>query len=409
MHGWKSFSLDEVAVVLLLLGTAALFGLIKFLRETALLRGFSSVAHDIRTLCKLVHGEKTRDGKDLVIRGRYAGNPVLIRFSRTENVPELNIQMRAEVRCNLFVAPARAHVTEGAARVQVSHPLLNVRCSIRTDHLLEARALLQTRQITDELWNLSCSSQAFVSIANGNLEFSEAQLPRPDTIGWIKRHLRSMSIIAAAAQGKPAPREEIPSSIWAQAPIWVAIGSTAVMVVGLFTFVNAKTAKARAATTAVAPAPFVSDIPAEDAPQIPDAASWRLAQPSDFDRRALDWAAQQRVEVTNTIQGKFTSSDSEDVAYVLVDPKTSNRRVVILVNGSLRFDANLPELALVARVPAGNVSNIEWRVKPTSASEGDGLLVLRRYDDPASSILIYCSGLRTLTAVPQDYHRVGLQ
>lgn len=398
-----------MVVVLLVLGTAALFVLVKYLREAALLRGFSAVAGDIRVLVKLVHGDKNRDGKDLVIRGRYVGYPVLIRLSRTENVPELNIQMTAEVRCNLFVAPARAHATEGAARVQVSHPLLNVRCSVRTDHLLEARALLQTRQVGDELWNLCCSSEAFVSIADGRLEFSEGQIPSPDTIGWIKRHLQSMAVIVSAAQGRATPREETLPSVWSQAPIWVAIASTAALVVGLFTYVNAKTARARAASTQVLAPPFVSDIPSADATKIPNASSWRVARPSDFDPRAVDWAAQQRVDASGAIHGKFSEADSDDIAYVLVDPKTSNRRVVILINGTMRFDANLEELALVARVPAGNVSNIDWKVKPTSSPDGDGLLVLRRFNDADSGILIYSSGLRTLTAVPLDYHRVGLE
>jgi len=300
-------------------------------------------------------------------------------------------------------------MTEGAARLQVSHPLLNARCSVRTDHILEARALLQTRQVTDELWNLCCSSEAFVSIANGRLEFSEALLPKPDTLGWVRRHLQSMAVICAAAQGKAAPREETPPSVWAQAPVWVAIASTAVLVVGLFTYVNAKTARARAANAEIVSPPFVSDIPAADAEKIPNAGSWRLARPSDFDPRAIQWAAQQRADASGSIPGKFSASDSDDIAYVLVDPKTSNRRVVILVNGTMRFDANLDELALVARVPAGNISNIDWKVKPTSPSDGDGLLVLRRYDDAGSAILIYCSGLRTLNAVPQDYHRIGLE
>ena len=103
MHAWNLSSLDELAVVLLLLGIAALFVLIKYLADALSLRGFSSIAGHVRALSRLVHGERTRDGKDLVIRGQYVGIPVVIRLSRTDNVPELNIRMRAEVRCNLFV------------------------------------------------------------------------------------------------------------------------------------------------------------------------------------------------------------------------------------------------------------------------------------------------------------------
>ncbi len=407
MTSWRISSGDEVAVLLLVLGAAALFGFFRYLREIALLRGFSGIAQDVRILCRMVHGERTRDGKDLVIRGRYAGSPVLIRLSRTEAVPELNIQMQANARCNLFVAPIRARSTEGAARLHTSHALLNTRCSVRTDEVLEARALLQSRQLPDELWRLCCSSEAYLSLANGRLEYSEAQLPAPDTAGWIRRHLRSLAVVAAAAQGTAVPPEEAVPSLWAQTPIWVAMTSTALIVIGLFTYVNAKSSRAHV-QAAPHPAPFVSDVPAPLAAQIPDAGSWRLARPTDFDPRAVDWAAEQHTATSGSFTAKFTTEDSKDEVYVLVNPKSSERRVVVLVNGVLRFDANLPELALVARIPAGNVSNIEWKAKPTSPPDGEGLLVLRRYDDPSSSIVIYYSGLRALTAIPVDYHRVNL-
>jgi hypothetical protein len=407
MASWRISSANEVAVLLLLLGAVALFGFFKYLKEVALLRGFSGITRDIRILCRLIHGERTRDGKDLVIRGRYAGSPVLIRLSRTESVPELNIQIKAQARCNLFVAPIRARSTEGAARLHTTHALLNTRCSVRTDEVLEARALLQSRQVPEELWRLCCSSEAYLSLANGCLEFSEEQLPSPDTAGWIKRHLRSLAFIAATAQGTSVPPEEAVPSVWAQTPVWVAIASTALIVIGLFTFVSAKGSRNRV-QAAAQPAKFVSDVPAAVASQIPDASSWRLAQPSDFDPHAADWAAQQHDEVTGSIAAKFTTDDSKDEAYVLINSKTSEKRVVILVNGVLRFDANLPELALAARIPAGNISNIEWKAKPTSPADGDGLLVLRRFDDSSSSIVIYYSGLRPLTAIPIDYHRVSL-
>jgi len=409
MLSWRISSADELAVLVVVLGAAALFGFAKFFREVTLLRGFSSISKDVRALCKIIHGERTRDGKDLVIRGQYAGAPVLIRLSRTENVPELNIQMRAAVRCNLFVAPIRARVTEGAARLHTTHALLNTRCTVRTDDVLEARALLQSRQVTEELWRLCCSSEAFLSIANGRLEFSEEQLPTPDTAGWIRRHLRSLRLIAAAAQGTAVPSEEVVVSGWAHKPVWVAVASTVLVVVGLITLVNVKSARARAAVQpAWQPAPFVSDIPASLAAKIPDASSWRLAQPADFDPHAIDWARQQHAEAAAGIDAKFTTGDSQDAAYILVNPKTSDKRIVILVNGEMRFDATLAELALVARIPAGNLSNIDWQAKPTAQPDGDGLLVLRRYADPASSIVIYFSGLRALTAIPADYHRVGL-
>src|SRR5581483_10603125 len=143
----------------------------------------------------------------------------------------------------LFVAPIRARVTEGAARLHTTHALLNTRCTVRTDDVLEARALLQSRQVTEELWRLCCSSEAFLSIANGRLEFSEEQLPTPDTAGWIRRHLRSLRLIAAAAQGTAVPSEEVVVSGWAHKPVWVAVASTVLVVVGLITLVNVKSAR----------------------------------------------------------------------------------------------------------------------------------------------------------------------
>lgn len=64
------------------------------------------------------------------------------------------------------------------------------------------------------------------------------------------------------------------------------------------------------------------------------------------------------------------------IAYILVG-QGKDRRVVILADGGLRYNAEYPVVALAARVPKEFVRNINWADPSPPQFQGDSLLVVR--------------------------------
>lgn len=184
-------AVDAVTTVSIVLSAIALLVAFNYFRQAWLLRGFSGLEAEVRNIRKLLDGKIVRNGKDVLIRGTFRTMPALIRLSRSENAPELTIQLRSHPRGNLFVAPLRVPTKAGEFYVPTPHPLLASRCSVRTDYPSEARNLLQHPHVLEELWDLCCSSQAFISIGDGLIHFTDGQLPTSGAAFTINRHLRS--------------------------------------------------------------------------------------------------------------------------------------------------------------------------------------------------------------------------
>ncbi len=161
------------------------------------------------------------------------------------------------------------------------------------------------------------------------------------------------------------------------------------------------------------PSPLPSGMAEEVARQIPEVLHWRLAKPGDFDSDAVAWLQQQGQPAEGSVRGVFAADAPEESAYVLKPisaPNGKEARLVILINGRVRFDATLPEVAIAARMPKDRISSIDWRGRaPIGAPDGDGILVIQRYQDPSSALVFFSSGVRLLTGHPRDFHTVSLQ
>jgi hypothetical protein len=150
----------------------------------------------------------------------------------------------------------------------------------------------------------------------------------------------------------------------------------------------------------------------DEARQIPEVQLWRLARPADFDADAVSWLRQQGQEAKGSIRGAFAGNDREDSAYVLKhipDSPGDPSRLVVFLKGQVRFDANMPT-AIAARISKDRISAIEWRGRgPVGQPDGDGILVIQRYQDPSSAIVLFASGVQLLTGQPRDFHSVSLR
>ena len=142
----------------------------------------------------------------------------------------------------------------------------------------------------------------------------------------------------------------------------------------------------------------------EDASRIPRIDRTRLATLEDFDPDAVSWLHDSGQQVSGKISG-FYSGSKKSNAYILVG-KDNERRVVILAGGQLQYNAEYPRVAIAACVPMELARKIKWADAVPPESDGDGLLLVRAADAPASGVVLFLRGSQVLSASPVDYREV---
>ncbi len=147
-----------------------------------------------------------------------------------------------------------------------------------------------------------------------------------------------------------------------------------------------------------------SFISPEDARIIPGIEQSRLALAEDFNPDAVSWLRSLDRQVGGIIKGVYFGS-FESNAYVLVG-KANERRVVIVAGGEVRYNAEYPAIAIAARVPKELIQKINWADPTPPESDGDGLLIVRAADAPASGVVLFLRGKHVISANPSDYRQV---
>jgi len=142
----------------------------------------------------------------------------------------------------------------------------------------------------------------------------------------------------------------------------------------------------------------------QDASIIPRIDRYRPATPVDFDSDAVAWLRGSGQQASGKIPG-FYSNSKKSNAYILVG-KANERRVVILAGGELRYNAEYPVIAIAACVPMELVHKINWADPSAPESDGDGLLIVRAADAPASGVMLFLRGSRVVSASPVDYREI---
>jgi len=186
----------------------------------------------------------------------------------------------------------------------------------------------------------------------------------------------------------------------------------AVIALCIIVVLAARTGSSPAALRSRTPIP--AGVDPQDAQHIRNLGGWRLAQAQDFDSDGLIWLNNQGLVAAGRIPASFSRDGSQhDSAYLLApsDPqRTGTHRLVMLINRESRFDTSLPQVAFMVRVPRTSIGSIEWlggakAVQP----DGDGILVVRRYDDPSSGSVFFPQGVRVFAMNPKDYRSVSLR
>lgn len=404
------------ALIIIVIGVAVLGFIIEYFRRSAHFRGFEELRPDATAVAQAMRAEVDRDGEDLLVRGNFQRWPVLVRFSYSDTMPGLNIQMKIPASLSLYVIPKGSRSNAGRTPVRTGDEMFDARVNVRTDHPAEARLFVSGKAVLQQLQRLSCSANTFISLSSGALEVTELTIPdiqtgRP-TGRHVLDHIQSMAVIANSARAMPGA-ESIPVNPFEKEK---SVAVRAALALSILVFVGLLVAAVvtKPASILATPQPAIpAGMLALDAGHIRDLDAWRLAEATDFAGPAVSWMRGQGFTPAGKITGNFSgaSTAGQDNAYVLIgkDPaKTPGMRVVLLINHEIRSDTSYPAISVVTKVPKASLAGASWQGTAPAASDGDGLLVVRRADDPGSGVIFFSSGVRILYAAPKDFRSLSL-
>ena len=144
----------------------------------------------------------------------------------------------------------------------------------------------------------------------------------------------------------------------------------------------------------------------EDVRVIPGIERFRLATEEDFDPGAISWLHSLGQQVSGKITGGY-SGGGKSSAYVLVDHYNA-RRAVIMAYGQVIYNAEYPVIAAAALIPKELIQKISWADPAPPESDGDGLLIVRAADGPASGVVLFLRGTQIVSGNPIDYRQIPL-
>lgn len=401
-------SLSPLQIVLVIIAGVSIVGvIISLLKNRSVFSGYEEIQSDARRITAGIGGEIFRDGDDLVINGNYQKLPVVIRFSNAENTPGLNIRMQAPTTFTLTTFPMGAQIAE-AARVPVrtADDKFDARFQTRSDQPTQAKMFLD-RQSTALLQRLMCSQNTFFSMGSSVMELSELVIPSPPG-QHVMDHLKIMLKVDEALRNMPGADTVKVAPLQRERQL---AGRVAIVVGCLVALASIFAATRVPSKPAVAPVPSLpAGVMPVDAPAIPNVMGYRLATADDFDSAALGWLRGSGVDPAGRIEGDFSGTGhGRDAAYVLIGPN-GEKRVVLITEGVNRYDAILPSLAIIARMPKEQVDSVEWArgVKPAGVA-GDGLIVVRKGDDPSSAVVLFVTGNKVDSYTPSNYQSISLR
>ncbi|HEV2022394.1 MAG TPA: hypothetical protein VGQ94_07675 [Terriglobales bacterium] len=399
-----------------------------------------------REVAQVLKTEPAQVEGDLVVSGRYGRNPATVRFSSNPEKPPLLIQLEVPLLpwlnagsftsgqpayFTFTVVPRESVVKERGTIMSTGNQMLDSRFLIRCDNPAGAKPFVQDKQAQTELQKLCCSPKTSLRIQGVNMELIEmggAQNGR-----HILAHLESMGKLAGAAPataarpvkrgttgsfqlpaavtrltttlGIPAgaklPGVKMPKVLGERGPVILAAG-TVLLIVALVAW-NMLMVKEEEPTGPPA------GVAAADVALIPDVSHWALMTDKDFDPVALAWQRGKGGAPAARFTGDFVGSGAAaDVVYVL-KRRGGMMRVVLLSGGKSKYDTNFSPLAVVARVPKSALDGVQWTDMPASTPDGDGLLIVRKGNDPLAAVVVMLIKGKVITAHPANYQDLHLQ
>ena len=403
-------SLAPLQIALLIVAALSIMGVVvAFIRSRMTYSGYEDIVNDVRRLGRAMHGEIFRDSADVVISGSYERLPVVVRFSNAENTPGLNIRIQAPATFQMSVVPAGAQVSEGGRNlVKTYDDLLDARFNTRTDQPTQA-AMFINPQVAGLLKSLACSRNTFLSIGNGVIELSELVIPDPNPGEHALQHLKSMAALSQSLRRMPGSDRVRLVTFEREHHVAARVAMVVGALVALVSVFAATRVPNREPVSGVNQTLSSGIMPA-DAARISNVRDWRTATTDDFDPAAVSWLRGNHKRPEGRIVGDFSGRGTgRDVAYLLVDAAGA-RRVVLLADNENRYDTRFPYIGLAVCVPKGSVKSIRWAGgKAPEGAEGDGLLLLRKRDDPSSAIVLFLNGRGIVSASPANYQEISLE
>ncbi|HEX9121703.1 MAG TPA: hypothetical protein VF840_14305 [Terriglobales bacterium] len=401
---------SPLQVALLIVAALSIVGVvIVFVRSRMTYSGYSHLVKDVRRLALAMRGEIFRDGSDVVISGTYERLPAVVRFSNEENSPGLNIRIQAPATFLLSVVAARAQVSEGGRNlVRTADERFDSRFNTRTDQPTQANMFIN-KQVTGLLQQLACSKNTYLSVGNGAIELSELVIPDPNPGEHAIEHLKSMAELSQALHRMPGSDRVKLLTFERERHVAARVAMVVGAVVALVSVFAATRVSNSEPVSGVNQTLSAGILPL-DATRIPNTKDWRAATADDFDPVAVSWLRGNRKQPAGRIAGNFSGKGTgRDVAYLLVDAEGA-RRVVLLADNENRYDTKFPYIGLAVRVPKESVNSIKWAgSKAPEGVDGDGLLLLRKKDDPSSAIVLFLSGRGIVSASPANYQDINLE
>lgn len=385
-----------------------------------------------REVAQALKSQPTQVESDLVVTGRYGRNPVTVRFSSDPQKPPLLIEMQApllpwlnagklasgqQAYYAFSVAPRESVVKERGTILATGNQALDARFVTRCDNPAGAQPFVQDKQTQAELQKICCSPKTSLRIQGGKMELTE--MTGGQNGRHILAHLESMNKLTGApppAAARPTqtrttgsfkmpavslPGLRLPKALGERGPIILAAGVALLIAVAIgWNMLRVKEDEPTGPPTGVA---------ASDIAQIPDVNHWTLVTDKDLEAAGVDWMRKKGQPPAARLTGDFAGSGSAtDVAYVL-KRRGGMLRVVLLSGGKNKYDTNFSPLALVARVPKAALADLQWADKFSGTPDGDGLLIVRKADDPATALIVMLTGGKAVTGRPVEYRDLHLQ
>jgi hypothetical protein len=402
-------SISPVQIALLIVAGLSIIGvIIAFIRWQMTYSGYAEITNDVRRIGLALRGEIFRDGSDVVVSGTFEQLPTVVRFSNAENTPGLNIRIQAPATFLLSVVPSGTQVTEGGhILVKTADEWFDARFNTRTDQPTQAKMFIN-RPVTNILQRLACSKNTYVSVGKGAIELSELMIPMPNTGQHTLEHLKMMAKLSNTLKMMPGSDSVKLVAFKRERHIAARVAIAVGAAVALASIFAAMRVPSRQPVTGVNQTLASGILPIE-AYRIPNANDWRAATADDLDPAAVSWLRDNRQKPESRIEGDFSGRGTgRDVVYLLVGPD-GTRRVVVLAANENRYDTKFPYIGVAARVPKGMVNSIKWVGKPPEGMQGDGILLLRKQDDPSSAVVLFLSGHGIISASPVNYQEISLE
>lgn len=404
----------EIAVVVAL-AIPVIGLLVEFVRAQSRLRDFSEVRKQVQTLMKGLDGEVDRDEADLLVRGHYGQWPVMIRFSRSEYEAGVSVQMPVPTNLTLYCYPVSHEGEEGSVPLRTSDERFMSHFRLSTNNSpLEVSMILSSPAVLAELSKIT-DSQTYLTLENRTLELAEAVIVPDHLASRLMNCVRGMARIAAEATevhggSGSVPLAPKPHRNWLRVGYFAA-SALILITLGVLAFLERPSRNVEAQ---LPPKPTPAAIPAALAAQVPQLQGWHVGEPRDFDSGAISWLQQQGQRASGQVTAKMNSEESQDSAYILKrdpgQPGTNTSRLLLFINNQERYDAEMPQIAAAGRVSKDRISSMEWRGRgPSGSPNGDGIIVVQRYNDPSSAIVFFLSGPKLLTGVPKDFRAISLE